>query len=190
MGFFLFLHIKNQTIMKFRNLLSLFALSTLIFISCSDDNNSTNDNVITNPDNENGGGNGSQITVLSEWIPADIQLIKIIPLQTFDYPHQEGCEQDVLQLLSNNSGKFLRHLETSCTLETYEQAFSRSGDQVTLNLSGYTITGTLQETDTQMIITSGVDAYIPFIQAMYPDAEQYLSLLEGATIKLTLNKKV
>lgn len=185
MGFFFIFTLTKLLInMKFRTLLSIIALTCLFFTSCSDDNSTKENNQINNP------GDNNAITVVSEWNPSSLQIIKLIPLETFEYPHQVGCEKDYLQLLSNNTGKFISFNENDCAQEVYEQAFTRSNDQVTLNLNGYTISGTLQETDNQMILSSPIDDYLPFIQTLYPEAEQYLPLLEGATIKLLFTKKI
>lgn len=50
-----------------------------------------------------------------------------------------------------------------------------------MDLGGFEISGTILESSSQMTISSDATAYIPFIQAMYPESEQYLSLLQGAT---------
>lgn len=75
----------------------------MMFYSCGSDDTKNNPNPIENPD-EN-----QPVEVVSEWEPSTIQLIKIIPLYTLDYPHTANCTKDFLQLFSNNTAKFLRY---------------------------------------------------------------------------------
>lgn len=175
--------------MKLRKFFTFLAIVSFMAVGCSEDNNNSNNAPITGEPGDTGGGQNNPVTVSSEWIPANIQIIQIIPLETIAYPHIQGCENDYLQLMSNNTGKYYKHEEGDCTLEIIEQAFVRNGDQVTLSLNGFTVSGTIAESANQMVVTSSANEYLPFIQQMYPEAEQYLSLLQGATIKLTLNKK-
>ena len=130
------------------------------------------------------------MTVKSEWEPSTIQLIKFVPIYTGEYPHTENCTKDFLQLLSNNTAKFFRYENNDCAVTEYANAFQRSGNNVNLNIMGYQISGTITaETDTKMEISSDISQYTPLIKAMLPEFEQYLSMLEGGTVKLTLNKK-
>ena len=43
--------------------------------------------------------------------------------------------------------------------------------------------------ETKMEISSDISQYAQLISTLYPDYAQYLSVLEGGTVKLTLNKK-
>jgi len=164
--------------------LSIIAFG-LLFASCSSDNSSNETEIPDNTPDPN-----QPVTVKSEWEPAKIQLIKIVPVYTVDYPHSAGCTKDYLQLLSNNTAKFFHYEEQDCKTTTYENAFQRNGNNVSLNITGYQISGTITtETDTNMVIESDISEYVPLIKAMFPEYEQYLSVLEGGTVKLSLNKK-
>ena len=167
--------------------LSIIAFG-LLFASCSSDDSPADVPVKENPDDPN--NPGDNVTVKSEWEPTKIQLIKIVPVYTVDYPHSAGCTKDYLQLLSNNTAKFFHYAETTCDLTEYANAFLRNGNNVSLNIQGYQISGTITtETDTNMVIESDISEYVPIIKAMFPEYEQYLSVLEGGTVKLSLNKK-
>lgn len=118
------------------------------------------------------------------------QLIKIIPLYTMNYPHSVGCTKDYLQLMSDDTAKFFHYAETTCEITEYGQAFQRTGNDVTLNVMGYSIKGKVtSETSTSMEIQSEISEYIPYIKAMFPEYESQLALLEGGTVKLLLTKK-
>ena len=45
------------------------------------------------------------------------------------------------------------------------------------------------ETSTTMEIQSDISEYIPYIKIMFPEYEAYLDMLDGATVKLILDKK-
>lgn len=171
-----------------KTLLFSTLLLSLSIISCSSDDSTTTDKgnpIIENPDNP-----GNNVTVKSTWEPKTIQLVKVIPLYTIDYPHSEGCTKDYLQLLSNDTAKFFHYEGASCDVTEYGQAFQRNGNNVTMNLMGYTIKGVIaSETSTSMEIHSEITEYIPYIKIMLPQYEQYLNLLDGATVKLLLTKK-
>lgn len=158
----------------------------LVITSCnSNDDQKTNvENPIITPENPN-----APVTVASEWEPATIQLIKIIPITTINYPHATDCTKDHLQIMSNNTAKFIRYTDADCKVTEYADAFTKNGNNVTVNVLGFNVSGTLEENSTQMIITSDVDAYIPIIKAQFPQYEQYLGMIEGGTVKLTLQKK-
>lgn len=156
----------------------------MMFYSCGSDETKNNPNPIENPD-EN-----QPVEVVSEWEPSTIQLIKIIPLYTLDYPHTANCTKDFLQLFSNNTAKFLRYENAECKETEYDNAFTRNGNNVSLTVLGYQISGTISaETETKMEISSDISQYAQLISTLYPDYVQYLSVLEGGTVKLTLNKK-
>lgn len=156
----------------------------MFLYSCSSDDMNNNSNPIVNPDPTD------EIKVESEWEPSTIQLIKIIPIYTLDYPHTANCKKDFLQLLSNNTAKYYRYENTACDETKYENAFVRAENSVSLNVLGYQIKGTITaETDSKMEVTSDISQYTPIIKVMYPEYEQYLEVLEGGTVKLTLNKK-
>lgn len=170
--------------MKKYLLLSILSVA-LLFASCgSDDANKNNDNVNPNPDPT------QPVTVKSEWNPTTIKLVKIITLQEIAYPHTANCTKDYLQLLSNNTAKFYRYQNANCTVTEYADAFKRTGNNVSLNMLGYQINGVIAtETDTYMEVHSDISEYVPLIKAQFPEYEQYLSLLEGGTVKLSFNKK-
>ena len=157
----------------------------MLATSCGSDDSKT-DNI--NPENPN---NPNQpVTVKSEWEPKTIKLVKVIPLQTIDYPHTSGCTKDYLQLMSDNTAKFYHYEEADCKITEYANAFQRSGNNVTINVLGYSIKGEIKtETETYMEIHSDISEYIPLIEAQFPQYEQYLSMLEGGTVQLALNKK-
>ena len=154
--------------------LSIITLS-LLFSSCGSSDDPKNEEVETPQ---------------GEWIPQQIQLIKIVPVYTVDYPHTAGCSKDFLQLLADNTSKFFHYEGTNCEETEYENAFQRNGNNVSLNMQGYQINGTITtETETNMVIESDISEYVPVIEAMFPEYEQYLSVLEGGTVKLSLNRK-
>ncbi|WLD23852.1 hypothetical protein NU10_00185 [Flavobacterium dauae] len=129
-------------------------------------------------------------TPQGKWVPQQIQLIKIVPVYTVAYPHTAGCTKDFLQLSTDNTAKFFHYEGSSCEETEYENAFQRSGNNVSLNIMSYQISGTITtETETNMVIESDISEYVPIIKAMFPEYEQYLSALEGGTVKLSLNKK-
>lgn len=147
----------------------------LVFYSC-ESNNSPNDNE-------------PQI-ITTQWEPQTIELVKIVSLYTADYPHTNGCSKDYLELSSNETAVFFHYDDVECTVTKYEQAFERTENQVKLNMMGYEIEGTItKETATEMEIESEITEYIPYIKKMLPQYADYLDVLEGATVKLTLNKK-
>lgn len=158
----------------------------LLFTSCgSDDSTKKDEGTPENPSNPN-----QPVTVKSEWEPATIKLVKIVPLYTLDYPHAAGCTKDFLQLMSDDSAKFYRYQGADCKVTEYGQAFQRSGNNVTVNVMGYQVKGVIaSETAIYMEIHSDITEYIPLIKAQFPQYEQYLSLMEGGTVKLALNKK-
>src|SRR5690606_556008 len=148
----------------------------LFFTSCgSDDTKKEDTEVVTKP---------------GKWEPTTIQLVKIVPLQTIEYPHTANCTKDYLELSAGNKAIFFRHEGTDCKVTEYTDAFQRSGNNVSLNMLGYKINGTIAvETATNMEIHSDISEYIPLIKEQFPEYEQYLSLLEGGTVKLSFNKK-
>lgn len=159
----------------------------LLFASCgSDDSGKSKDaNTPGNPNNPN-----QPVTVKSEWEPKTIKLVKIVPLYTLNYPHTSGCTKDYLQLMSDDSAKFFHYEGTDCKVTEYGQAFQRNGNNVTVNVMGYEIKGVVKaEKDNYMEIHSDISEYIPLIKAQFPQYEQYLSLLEGGTVMLALDKK-
>ena len=147
----------------------------LVFYSC-ESNNSTNDNK-------------PQITT-TKWEPQTIELVKIVSLYTADYPRTKGCGKDYLELSSNGTATFFHYDGAECAVTKYEQAFERTENQVKLNMMGYEIEGTItKETATEMEIQSEITEYIPYIKQMLSQYADYLDVLEGATVKLTLSKK-
>lgn len=148
----------------------------LFFTSCgSDDTKKEDTEVVTKP---------------GKWEPTTIQLVKIVPLQTIEYPHTANCTKDYLELSAGNKAIFFRQEGTDCKVTEYTDAFQRSGNNVSLNMLGYKINGTIAvETATNMEIHSDISEYIPLIKEQFPEYEQYLSLLEGGTVKLSFNKK-
>lgn len=148
----------------------------LFFTSCgSDDSKKEENEVVTKP---------------GDWEPTTIQLVKVVPLQTIDYPHTANCTKDYLQLSADNKAIFFRYEGTDCTVTQYADAFQRTGNNVSLNVLGYKIDGTIAaETATNMEIQSDISEYIPLIKTQFPEYEQYLSLLEGGTVKLSFVKK-
>lgn len=148
----------------------------LFFTSCgSDDTKKEDTEVVTKP---------------GKWEPTTIQLVKIVPLQTIEYPHTANCTKDYLELSAVNKAIFFRHEGTDCKVTEYTDAFQRSGNNVSLNMLGYKINGTIAaETATNMEIQSDISEYIPLIKTQFPEYEQYLSLLEGGTVKLSFVKK-
>ena len=84
----------------------------------------------------------------------------------------------------------MRYENAECKETEYENAFTRNGNNVNLTILGYQISGTISaETETKMEISSDISQYAQLISTLYPDYAQYLSVLEGGTVKLTLNKK-
>ena len=185
-AFFLYLHTFNTNNMKKYLFLTILSAG-LLFASCGSDDSGKSDNGNTpeNPENP-----GQPVTVKSEWEPKTIKLVKIVPLYTLDYPHTSGCTRDYLQLMSDNTAKFFHYEGTDCKVTEYGQAFQRSGNNVTVNVMGYEIKGVVKaETDAYMEIHSDISEYIPLIKAQFPQYEQYLSVLEGGTVILSLDKK-
>jgi len=130
------------------------------------------------------------VTESADWEPTTIQLIKIVPLQTIPYPHTENCNKDYLKISKDNKAVFFRYEGAECAVTEYADAFKRDGKNVTLNVLGYQISGVIEvETTSTMEIKSDISAYVPLIKAQFPQYEQYLSLVEGGTVKLTFNKK-
>ena len=172
--------------MKILKLLAVCLFSSSLLLSCSDDDKET---TVKEPIENPGDNTGGDVTLKSEWVPSNIKVESLLPIPPLDYPHAAGCNEDFLQLYSNNTGKFTRHSEDNCKPEVIEQAFTRNGNNVTLTLMGYTVAGTIEETASEMIITSSGDAYIPIIKIMYPDAAQIADLLKGSKVKLTFTKK-
>lgn len=129
-------------------------------------------------------------TTQGKWEPTTIQMVKVMPLYTLDYPHTQSCPKDYLEFKANNNAVFFRHETANCTITEYENAFQQSGNNVSLNVLGYQINGAITaQTDTAMEIQSDISAYIPLIKAQFPEYEQYLSVLEGGTVKLSFIKK-
>src|SRR5690606_13665938 len=161
---------------NFYEKISFFSIITLGFLfSCGSSDDSKKEEVQTPQ---------------GEWVPQQIQLIKIVPVYTVAYAHTAGCTKDFLQLSTDNTAKFFHYEGSSCEETEYANAFQRNGDNVSLNRQGYQISGTITtETDTNMVIESEIAEYVPIIKAMFPEYEQYLSVLEGGTVKLSLAKK-
>ena len=151
----------------------LIALTSLSIVSCGADDK-------PEPTTEQG-----------EWQPRTIQITKIIPLYTLDYPHSKGCNKDYLELNEDETAKFYHYEEESCDEVTYENAYTRTGNQVNINVMGYAIDGEIvTETSTTMEIQSGISEYLPYIKVMFPEEyDNYLEMLDGATVKLILDKK-
>ncbi len=148
----------------------------LLFASCGSDDSKKDETEV--------------VTKANEWEPTTIQLIKIVPLQTIEYPHTENCTKDFLKISSDNKAVFFRYEGADCKVTEYADAFQRTGNNVSLNVLGYKVTGTIAvETNTNMEIESDISEYIPLIKAQFPQYEQYLSLLEGGTVKLSFIKK-
>lgn len=148
----------------------------MFFASCgSDDSKKNETEVVTKP---------------GEWEPTTIQLVKVVPLQTIPYPHTANCKKDFLELSAGNKAVFYRHEGADCKVTEYADAFQRTGNNVSLNILGYKINGTIAvETSTNMEIHSDISEYISLIAAQFPEYEEYLSLLEGGTVKLSFSKK-
>lgn len=148
----------------------------LLFNSCgSDDTKKIDNEVVTKP---------------GKWEPTNIQLVKVVPLQTIPYPHTANCSKDYLEISADNKAKFYRYEGSNCSVTEYADAFQRAGNDVSLNVLGYKINGTIAvETSTIMEIHSDISEYTPLIVAQFPEYEQYLSVLEGGTVKLSFIKK-
>ncbi|UUV22396.1 hypothetical protein [Paenimyroides aestuarii] len=159
-----------------KKILFLFiAASAILFASCGSDDKKEDPPVSSTQ---------------GKWEPTTIQLVKIAPLYTLDYPHTESCPKDYLEFTAASSAVFFRHETANCTVTEYANAFQQSGNNVSLNVLGYQINGTITaQTETSMEIQSDISAYIPIIKAQFPEYEQYLSLLEGGTVKLSFVKK-
>lgn len=131
-----------------------------------------------------------QVTEQGKWQPRTIQITKIVPLYTMDYPHSEGCNKDYLEMGEDNTAKFYHYEEGTCEEIIYENAFTRTGNQVNVNIMGYNINGEIVvETSTTLEIQSDISEYIPYIKVMFPEYEDYLAMLDGATVKLILDKQ-
>lgn len=153
----------------------LFLSLTLLVVSCGSSDDSKKE---------------PEVVIAGKWEPSTITLVKIVPLQTIAYPHTAGCSKDYLELSNNNSAKFFRYEGSDCKVTEYANAFQRTGNNVTVNVLGYTVKGEIKnETDTYMEVHSDITEYIPLIKAQFPQYEQYLSMLEGGTVQLALNKK-
>ncbi|HUH25059.1 MAG TPA: hypothetical protein VLY87_00390 [Flavobacterium sp.] len=130
------------------------------------------------------------ITENQKWEPKSILISNGLISYPMDYPHSAGCAKDYLDLVSNDNAKFFHYAETTCEVTEYSNAFQRTGNNVTLNVMGYSIKGKItSETSTSMEIQSEISEYIPYIKVMLPEYEQYLSILDGGTAKLLLTKK-
>lgn len=163
----------------------LFCLMSVLFTSSCGSDDSKDKKISENPIDPN-----QPVTVKSEWEPSTIKLVKVIPLQTIAYPHTTGCTKDYLQLMTDNSAKFYHYEGADCKITSYDNAFQRNGNNVTVNILGYSVKGDIQkETDTYMEIHSDISEYIPLIKAQFPEYEQYLGMLDGGTVQLALNKK-
>lgn len=171
-------------------LITSFLCTVLFTLSCtSDDNSSTKENpIVSNPDTPG----TDQVKVLAEWVPSTIKINSLIPISipTMDYPHTEGCTKDYLQLKSDDTAKFFRYEGANCAVTEFDQAFVRKGNDVSLNVMGYTISGTIKtENSTTMVIESDITQYSEIIKVLYPEYSQYLALLTGAKVELQLDKK-
>ena len=171
--------------------LMALACSAFIVTSCgSDDNTPVTDKPIV----ENPGGGEEEVKVTAEWEPATVKLNMVIPLPgvptSMPYPHTQGCTKDYLQLKSNNTAKFFRYEGTDCKETIYDQAFVRNGNNVTLKVMEYTISGVVKsETATAMVIESDFSQYEALIGVLYPEYKDYLKLLAGSKVELQLTKK-
>lgn len=172
--------------MKAIKLVSLSLLSLGFFASCS----SSDDGGGNTPDDGPSPGPGTEVTVSSTWKPTNFEIEKNgASLYTFNYPHTPNCEIDHLNFYSNNSNKYFHYEGSECTEEVTEDAFVKNGNQVTINVQGYPISGTVVETSTEMKVSSDIDQYQALIEAMYPQYAQMLSMFEGATVILTFEKQ-
>lgn len=162
----------------------------LLFTSCGSDDTVSNTD---NPKNEeNPTQNPPPVTVTAEWEPTTIVLQTLIPLpiEDLEYPHTVNCTKDFLQLFSDDSAKYFRYEGTDCKVTEYQNAFKRTGNQVTLNVMEYQISGEIKnETATSMEIHSDVSQYEQIITIMFPEYAEYLPYLKGSTVKLSFKKK-
>lgn len=168
--------------------ITFLSLGFLITSCGSDDASTTKDPI----KEENPNLQPDPVTVTAEWEPTTIALQTLIPLPFGDlaYPHTENCTKDFLQLFSDNTAKYFRYEGEDCKVTEYANAFKRTDNKVTLNVMGYQISGDIKnETSTSMEIHSDIAQYEEIIKIMFPEYADYLTLLNGATVKLTLNKK-
>lgn len=160
--------------MKNHLLLAILVIP-LFFISCNSKEKEKND---------------EEIIFQTHWVPTKIQLVKIIPLYTINYPHTENCTQDYIQLNTDETANFVRFSGVNCEETIYQQAFVRNGEEVSLKIMGHQINGmiTLEDANT-LLIESDIEEYTSYIEQILPDYSQYLSVLNDAKVTLELKKK-
>mgnify|MGYP001260789727 CR=1 FL=1 len=160
--------------MKNHLLLAILVIP-LFFISCNSKEKEKND---------------EEIIFQTHWVPTKIQLVKIIPLYTINYPHTENCAQDYIQLNTDETANFVRFSGVNCEETIYQKAFVRNGEEVSLNIMGHQINGmiTLEDANT-LLIESDIVEYTSYIEQILPDYSQYLSVLNDAKVTLELKKK-
>lgn len=168
--------------MKKLKIIALSMLATSFMLSCSgDDTPANNEQENQQPVN--------QVTITATWKPTTIQIVNIVVLQSIPYPHAQGCNSDHLNIYSDNTNKMFNYTAETCEENVQENAFQRNGNEVTINIQGFEISGTVQETNTQMKVSSDISEYQEFVEAFYPDYADMLNTLSGSKVVLTLEKQ-
>ncbi|WP_372474302.1 hypothetical protein AB4865_03245 [Capnocytophaga sp. ARDL2] len=156
-----------------KKITSIVALSGLVFASCSEDKTTTE------PTDE----------IVGKWVPKNVELIQVVKLYEYDYPHTVGCDKDFLDIQSTTQGTFTHFSGTECKAKVASQAFSKEGSDVKLNLNGVEVSGKATFSGNQMYITGSLGDYTTFFQEYFPEYASMISMLSGATVKMTFDKK-
>jgi len=161
-----------------KNILLFAFCSIFALVSCSSDDSSISTEVTPIPS-----------TV--EWIPGQISLMSgSTVLFTESYPHANGCDKDYIRLVGNTSATLFEHEPGTCAITETTQSWNRNGNQISLVIFDTPVTGTIiSETATQLTIESDVSQYSAMISLLYPEIVDYLNLIQGAKVRLVLDKK-
>lgn len=127
--------------------------------------------------------------IVGKWVPEKVELIQVVPLYQYSYPHTDGCDKDFLDIQSTTQGTFTHYTSNNCTAQVSSQAFSKNENDVKININGIEVSGKATFSNNQMYITGSVGDYSAFFQQMFPQYAEMISLLSGATVKMTFNKK-
>lgn len=152
---------------------TLFGLLTIV--SCSSDDGTPTNEVNPTPN-------------VVEWIPKQI-IVEAINYQ-LDYPHAQGCPNDYIRIVNNNSAILFEHEQGTCEITETEQAWNRNGNQISLTLFDTNITGTVvTENNTEMIVQVPMNQISGLITLLYPEVADYIGLLANTNVKIVLLKK-
>ncbi len=127
--------------------------------------------------------------IVAKWTPEKI--VPVVPVigevdeYAQNYPHQQGCDKDYVDLQPQHVMKIYQH-NADCTVNEQTETWQKNNTTITINVLGTEIEGTIisPAEGNQLIIESEAQEYQSIIEQYYPG----IPIPEGTKIRLYLNK--